>query len=146
MACGYPNAKLVMLLRDPTLRTISEHNDEMIRGHQWGGTKKSEVKSKSEEKRRTLSSKALILSNYNSILKNFLKYYPPENILIVQSEFLQDKQHLQEILHAVQDHYGVPRRLENDCCHPRLNHGEIWAASCLSCCKLCYCKIEPFVI
>ena len=55
-----------MLVRDPLLRTISDHNDYMIRGA--GRTRKLSLRDK-----QTLSMRSMALSDYYTILKNFFQ-------------------------------------------------------------------------
>ena len=54
--------------------------------------------------------RSMALSDYYTILKNFLQYVPPQNIMLVQTEFLQQQTYVQHIMNEVQNHFGVPNR------------------------------------
>ena len=44
------------------------------------------------------------------MLKSLLQFFPPENVLIVQVEYLKNESYLQSIMDAVQTHFGAVRR------------------------------------
>ena len=105
--CSDPDAKFVMLVRDPLLRAISDHNDHLIRGS-------GKTRAMSNKDRQTLPLRSLTLSDYRTILGNFLQLVPPQNVLIVQSEFLMEEKFVQHIMTQVQNHYNVPNRWEKN--------------------------------
>ena len=78
--------------------------------------------------RRVINTSQYRFGNYEKILSSLLKYYPPENILIVQLEYLKDPDQLQFIMDRVQDHFGAKRRhvaplqANNNQMNPKLVH------------------------
>ncbi|XP_063726730.1 uncharacterized protein LOC134854418 isoform X2 [Symsagittifera roscoffensis] len=100
--CANNDAKFVMMVRDPVLTAISAHNDNnIIRGARARGSQKA---------KQTVEKSQYHFGEFAKMLKSLLQFFPPENVLIVQVEYLKNESYLQSIMDAVQTHFGAVRR------------------------------------
>lgn len=106
IACVHPDTRFIMLAREPVRRLISHYNDHNIRRG---------VRKEPDAYMRSLIRVPIrldyVLSDYATILSNFLSYFKPEQILVVQSEALsRADENVQRIVDIVCDHLGVAHR------------------------------------
>ena len=106
IACVHPDTRFIMLAREPVRRLISHYNDQRIRGGL-----REQPESYMSRVMKTPDRLEYVLSNYASILANFLAYFAPEQILVVQSEALgRSDEEVQRLVDIVCDHLGVAHR------------------------------------
>ncbi|XP_063726596.1 uncharacterized protein LOC134854319 isoform X2 [Symsagittifera roscoffensis] len=98
--CSNPNARLVMLLRDPYDRVLSQYNSDVRRRN---------LKTPVDTFISNMSN--LRHSNYYSILYEFLRYFQASQILLVQTESLTTQP--QETVDQVRVHFGMETRKVN---------------------------------
>lgn len=98
----HPNAKFVMLVRDPVNRIVSHLNDDHRRG---GGT--SDVDSAARRLLKNPRDWRWRLSEYGANLRAALQYASPSQMLIVRSESLGT--HAQAITDAVLKHFDAKK-------------------------------------
>ena len=107
IATVHPNAKFLMLIREPVSRTISHFNDQAIRFH---GSKDIEKLALSTGKNGSAARNSLAfkLSEYNVIIQNFLAFFDPDQLLMVPTENL--KNHAQQVLDEVFEFLGGEKK------------------------------------
>ena len=104
IASVHPQAKFIMLVRDPVTRSISHFNDLSIRFKKTNNiTKRVMTMAKDPDKEPFIYD----LSNYSEIIKKFLQYFEKEQILLVRSEAMTE--HYQEIVDDIMDFVGGER-------------------------------------
>jgi sulfotransferase family protein len=96
-----PNVKLIALLRNPVDRAFSHYRMAV----RIGGEKRAfdEVISSQLEKPDFIS--MLTLGEYGRILRLFLRYFPPEQLLVLFTEELE--KHPQVVLDSILTHIGL---------------------------------------
>jgi hypothetical protein len=106
IACVHPDTRFIMLAREPVRRLISHYNDHRIRGGL-----RTEPDTYMRGIMRVPIHLDYVLSDYATILSNFLRYFPPKQILVVQSEALsRADEDVQRLMDIVCDHLGVAHR------------------------------------
>jgi major membrane immunogen (membrane-anchored lipoprotein) len=125
IACVHPDTRFIMLVREPVSRVVSHSNDQRLRGGKRmsvDAAMQTVLRSSHGQGARSLEWR---LSDYADTLVNFLRFFDPEQILVVHSAALsQDTPDLQRLMDVVCDHLGVAHRqvetiFSNDHMHKR---------------------------
>ena len=104
-----PHIKLILLVREPACRVVSDYYHEIKRGNIKNTTSFTDIMTK----RRRIKIKNFLLrpSLYDVHMERWLRTFPMEQIMIIKNEDLSTK-HLPGILHEVEDYLGLRHELD----------------------------------
>ncbi|MCB9092562.1 MAG: sulfotransferase [Halobacteriovoraceae bacterium] len=101
-----PQAKFIFVLRNPAERAFAQYRYMVLRGIESLEFKEALVKEKSRLDKETRHYEYIGRSLYGKQLKHFLKFFPPEQILILKSEKLRKNTSAQ--LKRITDFLEIP--------------------------------------
>mmetsp|Transcript_4594 Transcript_4594/g.6138 ORF Transcript_4594/g.6138 Transcript_4594/m.6138 type:complete len:391 (+) Transcript_4594:298-1470(+) len=129
IAMVHPHTRFLMLVRDPVDRLISHVNLLHLLPSGGGRGPGNNVDKKYEKYldggQMSISGMSTDLSKYDRILKNFLRYFDSDQLLIIPTAAL--KTHAQEVLDDVMHHIGgeriiVPEAIETNNNYQKKNY------------------------
>jgi hypothetical protein len=112
--CKMPATKLILLVRDPVERMISQFNEKVARQNwrgQQGGSGIDSWISESLSRGNPLAEEHVFLSDYGGALENFLRFYDASQFMVIRTEKMKgSNEHVQQFMDGVFEFIGVASR------------------------------------